>query len=309
MATGEISRRDRGEIMEPGVTDYHETPQAFDLVTRAEIDVQIATAKRYPRSAERFVREACAMVSISPEIAEQCRYRLPARRGGDGKAIEGASVRLAEIVAACWGNLRVVGRVVGDDGKAITAQGVAHDLERNLAYSIEVQRGVVTKHGMRYGDDMVRTTCLAAVAIATRNATLKVIPRAFVTVVEQHAAKIARGDEKTLPERLDRALKWFASKGAKEAQIFKLLGVVGRKDITLDHLAELQEYRTAITDGDLTIKTLLEGSVTIDASGSRSDRLAASLALPQAEPPQDDAQGVEGEPFELQTWEQEGGEG
>jgi hypothetical protein len=305
MASGELSRRERGEIMESGASDYHDTPQAFDLVTRAEIDVQIATAKRYPRSAERFVREACAMVSISPEIAEQCRYRLPARRGGDGKAIEGPSVRLAEIVAACWGNLRVVGRVVGDDGRAITAQGVAHDLERNIAYSIEVQCSVTTKHGQRYGDDMVRMTCLAAVARATRNATFKVIPRAFVTMVEQHAARISRGDEKTIPERLDRALKWFATKGVKEAQIFKLLKVVGRKDITLDHLAELQEYRTAITDGDLTVKTLFEDSVAVDMAGTRTERLAASLAPPEPEiAPEQPRASTEDD---LQEWELESG--
>jgi hypothetical protein len=261
---------------------YAEAPGAIEAATRAEVDVQIATAKRFPRSPERFLREACTMVAVSPEIAAQCRYRLPARKGGDGKPIEGASVRLAEIAAACWGNLRIMGRIVGDDGRMITAQGVALDLERNLAYSVEVQRGVVTSGGRRYGDDMVRTTCLAAISIATRNATFKVIPRAFVSIVEDKAQAVARGDEKTLPERLAGALKWFGNRGVQEAEVMKTLGVAGRADVTLDHLVTLQEYRTAIHEGHTTVEDVFRPAPAPVAGVERAPGESKAAALARA---------------------------
>lgn len=265
-----------------------EPPSAVEAVTRAEIDIQIATAKRFPRSPERFLREACTMVSVSPAIAAACRYTLPARKGGNNQPIEGASVRLAEIAAACWGNLRIMGRITDDDGKMVTAQGVGIDLERNVAYSVEVKRGVTTRDGRRYGDDMIKTTCLAAIAIATRNVTFKLIPKAFVAIVEDKALAVARGDEKTLPERLDAALSWFGKRGVKDGEVYKALGVTGYSDVTLDHLMTLQGYRTAITDGDATVDEIFRSTPTTPVAGvvrepgeSKTDALTRALAAQQ----------------------------
>jgi hypothetical protein len=56
-------------------------------------------------------------------------YKLP--RGG--KKIEGPSVRMAEVVAYSWGNLRVDARIATGGAKTVTAVGTAFDLERNVA--------------------------------------------------------------------------------------------------------------------------------------------------------------------------------
>ena len=53
------------------------------LITKAEIDQQIATAHRFPRSIKRFVDEATAMVTLNESIARQC-----ARFPETGKTIE-----------------------------------------------------------------------------------------------------------------------------------------------------------------------------------------------------------------------------
>lgn len=252
---------------------------AIESITRAEIDVQVATAKRFPRSIARFLQEASSMVAATPDIAAACRYSLPARKGSSER-IEGSSVRLAEIVAACWGNLRIQGRIVGDDGKMVTAQGVAIDLERNVAYSVEVKRGVAGRDGRRYTDDMVRLTCLAAIAIATRNATFKVVPTALVDSIADAAIAVARGDVRTLPERLDKALRWFASKGANEARMLEALGVAGRADVTLDHLQSLNEWRTAIQDGVATLAEVLPAPQSSAPNGKGLEGLAARHAAP-----------------------------
>jgi hypothetical protein len=244
-------QRGGGEVAEygPDEAEPAEPTTALQSVTRAELEAMMARAERHPRSPERFLRDARGMVSVSPEVAAQCRYRLPARKGGGGQAIEGPSVRLAEIVACAWTNLAVIGRVIDDDGKTVTAQGVAIDLERNLRYAVEVRRGVCSRDGRRFSQDMVNVSCNAAIAIATRNATFKAVPRALVRVIEDEADAVARGDVKTLPDRIGRALAWFAGRGVSEADVFRTLGVAGAADLTVDHLLALNGYRTAIGEG------------------------------------------------------------
>lgn len=80
------------------------------LINRSEIDMQIATAHKFPRSIKRFRQEALAMVTLNEQIAESCIYALP--RGN--KTIEGPSARFAEVVASAWGNCRAGARVVSD---------------------------------------------------------------------------------------------------------------------------------------------------------------------------------------------------
>jgi hypothetical protein len=242
------------EINGGELVDLRDQPTALEAITRAEVDVQIQTAKRFPRSLARFMTEAKGMVALDPDLAAQCTYCLPARKGGrDNQPITGPSVRLAEIVAVCWGNLRVVGRITDDDGKMVTAQAVAMDLERNVGYSVEVKRGITTREGRRFGDDMVKVTCQAAISIATRNATFKVIPRAFVNLIEDEAARVAKGDVRTLPERTARAVGYFVGRGVSEERIFTGLGITGPADMTLDLLAKLNGFKVAINEGHATL--------------------------------------------------------
>ena len=146
----------------------------LQAINRAEVDMQIATAKSYPRDVQTCLNRIKTIATLDTETAEDCFYAL--RR--QGTLIEGVSVRLAEIIAGSWGNLRVQTRIIGNDGKTITAQGICHDLETNLAVSVEVKRRITDKYGKTYSEDMQVTTGNAASAIAFRNAVLKVVPKA-----------------------------------------------------------------------------------------------------------------------------------
>ena len=85
---------DRAEIVRPA-------DNAMELMERAQIDVQISTANRYPRSLTKFNERAKSMVSVDLETAESCIYRRPVgKEGGSMKYVEGESIRLAEIVVA-----------------------------------------------------------------------------------------------------------------------------------------------------------------------------------------------------------------
>lgn len=224
------------------------------LLNKSEIDMQVATAHRYPRSIKRFRDEALQMVTLRESIAESCIYALPR----DGKVIEGPSARFAEVVACAWGNCRAGARVVSDQGEFVTAQGVFHDLERNVAITYEVQRRITDKNGRRYKADMIGVTANAACSVALRNAILKGVPKAFWDDMYQAARQTVMGDVKTLANRRADAVKAFVAFGITEAQILAKLEVAGIEDVTLEHLVTLRGLLTAIKEGDTTPEQAFE---------------------------------------------------
>lgn len=225
---------------------------AISLITKAEIDMQIATAHAFPRSLTAFIKDVMSMATINEEIAQSCAYALP--RGG--KTIEGPSVRLAEIVAAAYGNLRTGARVIYNDGKVITAQGIVHDLEKNILHTEEVQRRITDKNGKTYSEDMQVIAGRAACAIAYRNAIFKVAPAALIQDIYDRVKEIARGTAETLVKRRDKAVSYFVGLGIKEEQLFDVLEIRGIDDINLDILAKLTGMRTAIKNGEATLESL-----------------------------------------------------
>lgn len=218
------------------------------LLNRGEIDMQIATAHKYPRSIKRFRDEVQQMVTLNEQVAGECVYALPR----DGKTIEGPSARFAEVVASAWGNSRAGARVVNDQGDFVTAQGVFHDLEKNVAITYEVQRRITNKNGQRFKADMIGVTANAACSIALRNAILKGVPKAFWADMYDAARQCIMGDIKTLANRRADAIAVFQRYGVMPAQIFERLEVSGEEDITLEHLLTLRGLLTAIKEGDTT---------------------------------------------------------
>ena len=218
------------------------------LLNKSEIDMQVATAHKYPRSVKRFRDETLAMVTLNENVAQECIYSLPR----DGKNIEGPSARFAEVVASAWGNSRAGARVVSDVGDFVTAQGVFHDLERNVAITYEVQRRIVDKRGNRFKPDMIGVTANAACSIALRNAILTGVPKAFWSDLYDSARQTAIGNVQTLANRRARALAVLQKYGVTREQVLDFLQVAGEEDITLDHLATLFGITTALKDGDTT---------------------------------------------------------
>lgn len=218
------------------------------LLNRSEIDMQVATAHKFPRSIKRFRQEALQMVTLNESVAESCIYALPR----SGKTIEGPSARFAEVVASAWGNCRAGARVVSDAGDFITAQGVFHDLERNVAITYEVQRRITDKNNRRFNADMIGVTGNAASSIALRNAILKGVPKAFWDDMYQAARAVVMGDFSTLANRRADALKALVAYGITQEQVFAKLGVEGAADIGLDHLVTLRGLITALKEGDTT---------------------------------------------------------
>jgi hypothetical protein len=227
---------------------------ALYLLTKAEIDTQISTAKAFPRSIAVFMKKAESMATLTEDIAASCVYALPRA----GKSIEGPSIRLAEIVVAAYGNIRAGARIISNDGKTITAQGTCHDLENNVAAQVEVKRRITGKNGQTFNEDMQVIVGNAACAIAYRNAVYKVIPAALINPMYEQAKLVARGTAATLVTRRNAALEYFKSLKVTDEQICKVLDIKKVEDIDLDKLAILTGMKSAIKNGESTVRDLFE---------------------------------------------------
>lgn len=232
------------EIVEVKQTDM------LQAINRSEIDMQISTAKQYPRQISEVLNKIRTYSTEDTETAEDCFYVL--RRGGS--TIEGISVRMAEIIASAWGNLRVQTRIVGNDGKTITAQGVCHDLETNTAVSVEVKRRITDKYGKTYNEDMQVVTDNAASAIAYRNAVLKVVPKAVVKKVIAEARQVALGQSLDLETRRQNMIQYFAKLGVTEAQLLEYLDIKKPEEIDKEKVFQLRATANAIKEGTTTVE-------------------------------------------------------
>ena len=245
-------------------------PGMLQQVVSAEVDVQVATAHRFPRDLQSVQKTIMVYATSSKKVAEDCYYALP-RRGEGGKQtlITGPSVHLARIVVSCWGNFRASTRVMGTDDTMVHASGLAWDLQSNVALASEVSRRITGRNGRRYSDDMVAVTGAAASAIAYRNAVFGVIPRfAWEPVFEKCLQLVAGGAARDLEGARDGSLQWFAQRGLPEERVLAALGLGDRSEITPEHV------------------TTLRGLAKAHAAGEVSD-LAAALGVP----PGDDANG------------------
>lgn len=241
-------------------------------LTRAEIDQQIATARRYPRSVTAVMRQIETLATLDEETAAECIYQLPR----DGKKIIGPSVRFAEIVAQSWGNCRVAARITNEGKTHLEATGVYHDLETNMAIARSVPVRITKANGQRYGDDMVGTASAAGTSKALRNAILAGVPKGVWRGAFAKVQEVARGTAATLTTRRREALTAFKALGVDASAVFEVLGVKGEADISLDLMLDLRGVYTALNTGETTIGAML-AEVRAEKAGPKAD-VGAKLA-------------------------------
>jgi hypothetical protein len=279
--------------------DLHEEPgdgeqevlqpmaQALDshtvaLLSKSEIDTQIATAKKYPRSITKLLNTARQLVTADAESADECIYALPRA----GKIIEGPSVRFAEVMAYAWGNCRCGARVISEDAEFVTAMGSFIDLEANVAIGYEVKRRITNKKGERFSADVIQQTSNAACSIALRNATLRGIPKAIWRKVYLEARQAVAGDIKTLDSRRAAMMKAFQLMGIKPEQVFAKLEVKGVEDITLDHMVLLRGIYNSIRENETSAQRAFapeQDSTLAEKSKANLDKIKEKYAQPAAE--------------------------
>ena len=245
------------EVLQVEAPNPAQLVASLDRAERANIDIQVSTAKQYPRSISRCANNAVALVTMDKDTAQSCGYALP--RGG--KPITGPSVHLAKIIAQQYGNLRAEAKVVEITDKHVVSRGTAWDLENNYAVSFEVRRSIVGKNGNRFSDDMITVTGNAANSIAYRNAIFGIVPKSITDRAYKAAQHLITGDlsdEEKLIKRRDGAIKHFTDTyGITEEEVIKLCGKHTVNQIQADEIALLLGFAQSLKDGDTTVEELM----------------------------------------------------
>jgi hypothetical protein len=230
---------------------------------KALIDIQIATAKQYPRNLQRAIQNAITVVTMDMEAAESCTYSL--KKGG--KTITGPSVHLAKIVAQQLGNIRIENRVVGYDATHVTCEAVCFDLERNFAMRTQIKRSIVGSSG-RYSEDMCVIVGNAGNSVALRNAVFAVVDAAIVRKIYNAAKNKITGDvsdENKLLSRRNLLINGFKNiYSSFKLTDEEIAGAVGKKvveHITADDLVVLIGFEKSLQAGELTFETIFRPNI------------------------------------------------
>lgn len=231
----------------------------MDAKERAAIDVQVATAHRFPRKMQAVRDRIVSLATMDEETAISCFYSVP--RGG--KRVEGPSVRMAEIVASSYGNMRVqssVREVQGDTARCVAR---AWDLETNYAVEVEIPRRVLTGKptGDAYKDASRRADAeaLAQVsgqAIARRTVIFNLVPTAVLRTSMAQIRETALGKAETLNARRTKAIEHLAKMGVDLPHVMKALGRdedAKPEDVTAEDLLTLRSWLVAIKEGTATV--------------------------------------------------------
>ena len=215
----------------------------------AEAQGKLVIAKRFPRdevAAYAKAMEACQR----PTMAEKAFYSFP--RGG--QTVEGPTIRFAEELARCWGNIDYgIKELSQDDGKS-EMQAYAWDLETN-AQSVQ---NFTNPHQREQGKKMVTLTSQRDIYennanMATRrlrSRILAILPAWFVEDAIAECKKTLSGRNDTpLIDRVKKMVVQFAKLGVTQEQIEQRLK---RKvdTMTADDFTEYVGIYNAIKGGE-----------------------------------------------------------
>ncbi len=238
-------------------TALEPSPAPSSAIVTAEIDQQISTARRYPRDLGQVLKNSIANATLTREIAESMAYAKPI---GGGKFAEGPSVRLAEVIAAEFGNIQAASYTVEIGQRTVTARGSAWNLQNNYRVGVTCTKSIMTsaKKGRkprRFSDSQIAVVCGAAESIAWRNAVIRCVGRALVNQVLDAARSKAVGPDNQLAARtkkmLDRLMDAYS---VHPDRACAAVGVEITADIGKDELAQLLALGTAINDNETTIE-------------------------------------------------------
>ena len=225
--------------------------QAGDSTTAREmarIQGEIFMAKKFPRDVMKAldkIEQECAR----PTLAKQAVYTY-ARGGSD---IKGPSIRLAEAVARCWGNLRYGFEEVSSNGKESVVRAYAYDVENNQQAEriFTVKLGRYSKRGgFAMADDPRDQYEIVAnnASRRVRACILQLIPGDIIDYAVQLCSDTIAKNFKVNEDTINKLIRAFANYNVTEAMLEKF---VQRRLVamTADQYVRLQSIYTSLRDG------------------------------------------------------------
>ncbi len=214
----------------------------------AEAQGKLVIAKRFPRDQARAysaIIDACKR----PGLAEEACYSFP--RGG--QTVSGPSIRLAEMLAANWGNIDYGIRELSRKEGVSEMEAYCWDLETNTMSSqkftvrhIRDTRG----GGVKLTDERDiydLTATLGGRRLRAR--ILAIIPADLVqAAVDECSKTMAGGAELPIGDRIRNMVTAFKTLGVQAALIEKRVGH-GLDSMTGEELGDLRKIHNSIRDG------------------------------------------------------------
>jgi hypothetical protein len=218
---------------------------------------QMELARVFPRDMQEAIKKINAICTSSQEVAESCFYCVVNEI--DGKVIVGPSVRFAEIVASCWGNMNIETRVVSNDGRRIMVEARAHDLETNVSATVAIPKNIAGRTGKIATNEAQTLASSASCSVAYRNVLFKIVPASYFKSILENIKEKSLGDIKGLASYRKKAMEYFTKKGVDKSLVFKALSVNKISDVDRAKLFELKGIRNSIEQGDTSIDELFYG--------------------------------------------------
>jgi len=264
------------EIMSAQPAAVAQQPEIVTYLEKAAVDVQVATAKAYPRDRQKAMQAIVAEALMDSEsMVYTLRYRD--RESGETKVVKGPSIRLAEIIMQNWGNLRVWATVIESRPEYIRARGSAWDVQTNAWGNEEVIVPTLDRHGKPLHDRLRIIYQQVAISKALRNAILRVIPRSVVNTVMQAIER----QQPVTPKAIAGIRDWLRRVGVSEAVACRVVGAQSLDNLTPAQLSTLRGIYAAIRDGEMTVEEAFAAEVSEEADATESQE---TRTQPKQEP-------------------------
>lgn len=213
----------------------------------AEIQAAILMAKHAPRNESQcFINiiEACKR----PMLAESAQYTYP--RGG--QLVKGPSIRLAEVLARAWGNVRVGITITTQDSDKTEARAYAFDMQTNymIDQDFVVPHKRTTKKGVTKLTDErdIRELVQNIGSRYLRGCILRLIPGDVVESALEQVEKTLLSSDVPLSEQIKKMVVAFDEIGVKVEHLEARLG--HNLDATIPaEIVTLKSIYRSIKDG------------------------------------------------------------
>lgn len=189
----------------------------------AEVQAQYVIAKKFPRNQHQCymdIIEACKR----PFLAEHSMYAYP--RGGT--LVKGPSIRLAEVLAQCWGNLDCGVREISQSNGVSVAEAYAIDLQTNTRITkvFHVPHKRDTKKGTTRLTDARDIYELVANqgARRLRSCILGIIPGDVIEAAVARCSTTLESSDVPIAEQIRKMISAFDEIGVKVEHLEKRLG-------------------------------------------------------------------------------------
>lgn len=217
----------------------------------AEVQAKLVIAKRFPRDEARAYDRAMQACS-RPSLAAVAEYSFP--RGG--KPVTGPSIRLAEELARCYGNIVYGIRELSRTDGASEMQAFAWDLETNVESTQNFTVRHIRDRRASNGGNMALTDERDIYEITAnmggrrlRARILAILPPDLVeAAVTKCRATLAGNSQEPIADRVKKMIEAFKRFGVTSKHLSDYLGKK-LDDVIPEDIADLTAIYTSLKDG------------------------------------------------------------